>query len=275
MSTPFVGKPRGILRPAPAPGTSDSTRAREPIELERRAPDADLAPFVEHFWTVAWDLAGSPCVREVLPHPSVHIVLERGSSRVAGVVRGRFTRTLEGRGRVFGIKFLPGGFRPWVDFPIARLTDKTASLVEILGEDADSLEGDVFAEATMSAMIGRASTFLRAHLPALDPMAKEVAAIAQRIMTDRSIRMARDVAHAVGRSERALQRLFGEYVGVSPKWVIRRYRLHEAIERIDEGAPPDWAALATDLGYFDQAHFIRDFKALVGKTPGEYLRTPR
>jgi AraC-like DNA-binding protein len=71
-------------------------------------------------------------------------------------------------------------------------------------------------------------------------------------------------------SSRSLQRLFRRYVGVSPKWVLQRYRLHEAAERIAEGRDGDWAATALELGYFDQAHFIRDFKALIGASPAQY-----
>ena len=62
-------------------------------------------------------------------------------------------------------------------------------------------------------------------------------------------------------------------MGVGPKWVIQRYRLHEAVARVQAGRPVAWAALAQDLGYFDQAHFIRDFKAMVGQTPQAYART--
>jgi AraC-like DNA-binding protein len=57
--------------------------------------------------------------------------------------------------------------------------------------------------------------------------------------------------------------------------VIRVYRLHEAVEAIKAGTVVDWAQLALDLGYFDQAHFIRDFKALVGQPPGEYSGSVR
>jgi AraC-like DNA-binding protein len=73
-------------------------------------------------------------------------------------------------------------------------------------------------------------------------------------------------------SKRTLQRLFRQYVGVSPKWIIQRYRLHEAAEQIASGQAENWPALAVDLGYFDQAHFIRDFKAIVGQSPAEYAR---
>jgi hypothetical protein len=61
-------------------------------------PSADLAPFVEHYWSVRWDLA-APEVAETLPHPSVHLVLGDGTAEVVGVMRGRFTTTLTGRGR--------------------------------------------------------------------------------------------------------------------------------------------------------------------------------
>ena len=80
------------------------------------------------------------------------------------------------------------------------------------------------------------------------------------------------LAEEAGVAVRTLQRLFGQYVGVAPKWVINRYRLHEAVERLQSGRNVAWAELALALGYFDQAHFIRDFTQLVGRSPGEYAR---
>jgi hypothetical protein len=64
-------------------------------------------------------------------------------------------------------------------------------------------------------------------------------------------------------------RLFGPR-GVSPKWVMRRARLHEAASRADLGEVVDWARLAVDLGYADQAHLTRDFTATIGVPPGRY-----
>jgi AraC-like DNA-binding protein len=89
------------------------------------------------------------------------------------------------------------------------------------------------------------------------------------ILRDPSLLRVEQLAERLGRSPRALQRLFREYVGVTPKWVLQRLRLHEAAERMMDGAG-DWAALALDLGYFDQAHFINDFRRVVGRSPGEY-----
>ncbi len=81
-----------------------------------------------------------------------------------------------------------------------------------------------------------------------------------------------DLVSVVDTSKRTLQRLFNRYVGVSAKWVIQRYRLHEAIEEIGRGHRVDWVRLAIELGYFDQAHFIKDFKRFAGRTPHEYAR---
>jgi AraC-like DNA-binding protein len=81
-----------------------------------------------------------------------------------------------------------------------------------------------------------------------------------------------ELATEVGLGERALQRLFGEYVGVSPKWVIRRFRLHDAASRLAKAEDVNLTHLAQELGYSDQAHFTRDFKAIVGRSPSDYRR---
>jgi AraC-like DNA-binding protein len=84
-----------------------------------------------------------------------------------------------------------------------------------------------------------------------------------------------DIASARGISVRTVQRLFSEYVGVGPKWVLQRYRLHEALAQLHAGPDTDWAQFALGLGYYDQAHFVRDFRALVGRTPAQYERERR
>jgi AraC-like DNA-binding protein len=96
------------------------------------------------------------------------------------------------------------------------------------------------------------------------------ARIVDRIISDRAVTKVEHVASAFATTRRTLQRLFSRYVGVTPKWVIGRHRLHEAADAIGAGA--DVARLAFELGYFDQAHFIKDFKAVVGVTPAEYAK---
>jgi AraC-like DNA-binding protein len=92
------------------------------------------------------------------------------------------------------------------------------------------------------------------------------------ILANRTILKVDDIVDRHGIGKRNLQKLSREYVGVTPKWVIQRYRLHEAAERLDTAAI-DLSTLAFELGYADQAHFVRDFKAAVGHPPASYLRS--
>ena len=126
------------------------------------------------------------------------------------------------------------------------------------------------AAASDDAMIAGAVDLLRGASPRPDPVAEQVAGLVERITGDPAMRRVADLADVAGMSERRLQRLFAEYVGVPPKWVMRRARLHEAALHADAGAVVDWAALAADLGYADQAHLTRDFTATLGIPPSRY-----
>lgn len=265
MLRPKLVKPRGILHHGVEPSVPG---------YGRYWPSDDLAPFVEHFWTVAWDVA-EPETHEVLPHPSVHLVLEQGNSRVAGVPTGKFTTRLEGKGRVLGTKFRPGGFRPFFGRAVSGLTDSTRLLSEVFGPPGAELETRALACVDPLAAFEVVQKFLRGLDPVPDPTIDLVGRIAERAATDREITRVDHLVHAFGLSARKLQRLFDEYVGVTPKWIIQRYRLHEAAERIAAGTVTDGATLALDLGYADQAHFIRDFKKLVGSSPAEYAKAYR
>ncbi len=263
MVRPKLVPPRGVLYWKPSldmPGYA------------RFWPSEDLAPFVEHFWTVEWN-EPAPSVRQVLPHPSVQMVLEAGASRVAGVHRGRFLTTLEGRGRVLGTKFLPGGFRPFLGRPVSTITGRSLLLEEVFGSTAENLESRALALLEPAAAFEVVEEFLRARNPRPDDAIGRIGRLIERATTDREITRVEQLVHQSGVGLRALQRLFGDYVGVSPKWVIQRYRLHEAAERIAREPGVDGASLAAELGYADQAHFIRDFKRLVGRTPADYARS--
>jgi AraC-like DNA-binding protein len=244
-----------------------------------RVPAApDLAPWVERHWVVAWELpAGRSGAVTLLPHPCVNLVLDRGRLMIAGVGRERFSYELAGRGQVFGVKFRPGAFLPFFGAPVSRLTDRTVPAADVWGAAAAELEaalaGAAPGPAGVAAQVEAAEDFLRRRRPAPDPNVELVGTVVRALLYDRKIARVEDVARRFGMSTRTLQRLFQRYVGVTPKWVLRRYRLHEAAARLAEGAAgaaSTSAEVATELGYFDQSHFIRDFAAAVGVTPVEY-----
>jgi AraC-like DNA-binding protein len=252
----------------------DLRSGRRRFDVARARPSAALADLVEHYWTVSWDLRGrEPHTQHTLPHPSVHLVAERDRSGVMGVLTGRFTRRLEGEGRAFGIRFRPAGFHPFLGAPAATLTDRRVAVAEVFGPDGDRLVAELLAAEGEAGLVAAAEAFLLARPAAPDANVPLVNRVVDQIVADRDVTRVADVTDRTGIGTRRLQRLFATYVGVPPKWVIRRARLHEAVERLDRGDDVDLAFLARELGYFDQAHFARDFRSAVGRPPTAYART--
>ncbi|MEU9505842.1 AraC family transcriptional regulator [Micromonospora sp. NPDC048170] len=256
------------------------------VRFRRRLPAPALRSYVEHYWLIDWELT-EPFAQRVVPHPAVNVVFTRfgdapETAEIAGVGQRLFSITLAGSGRVCGVQFRPGGFRPFWRRPVAELTGQRRPLP--IGPSAADPAGP--APVGASGVVGGGpvcggtddercaalDAFLTAWAPEPDPVADEVIALVQEIRGDRSTLRVDDFARRHGSSVRRLQRLFLEYVGVGPKWVIRRYRLQEAIEQAADG-PQDWASLASDLGYSDQAHLIREFTAVTGTSPAAYVRS--
>jgi hypothetical protein len=160
---------------------------------------------------------------ETLPHPNVHLVLEPGRTRIQGVHTGRFTRVLAGEGGVFGIKFRPGGFRPFLGRPVSTLRNRSAAFCDVFGPGAARLESEIFAHREDAAMLELAERFFAARLPPPDPDVDRIGEIVDGVAADCGITTVEQVAERWQFGKRTLQRLFNEYVGVGPKWVINRY----------------------------------------------------
>jgi AraC-like DNA-binding protein len=260
---PALGQPRGVLRrPPPEAGK---------FRHARLCAATELAPWVDHYWMVSWDLRGlEPRLVESLPHPNVHAVFEEAGSKVWGVSTSKFSRTLEGKSHVFGIKFTPGGFFPFLGRAVSSLANCSISVEQVFGCDVNVLERAVLATENEDEMKAAADVFLLKRIPQADERVNQSRALVERILHEPEILTVDDLATRTGLKVRSLQRIFSQYVGVRPKWVIRRYRLHELLEQMHAGKRLDWAQIALDLGYFDQAHLINDFKSITGYTPTEY-----
>jgi len=252
-------------------GVLHQEAAANRFTLARHEPAADLAAFVDFCWVIRWDLTGQPPHEQsILPHPNVNLAFEDSGAAVYGVDTKIFTRRLTGTGKALGVRFRPGGFRPFFGAPVSTLNDRVVPASDIFGPAAGPALQRVMAAALDDAMIDCASALLRRAAPGPDPVADQVAHIVATITADPALCRVGELAAAFGIPERRLQRLFADYVGVSPKWVMRRARLHEVALRADAGDVVDWAGLATDLGYADQAHLTRDFTATLGVPPSRY-----
>jgi AraC-like DNA-binding protein len=222
---------------------------------------------------IRWDLRGcEPHLAETPPQPNIHAVFQDEGSVVRGVHTNKFSRLLADRAQVFGIKFRPGGIRPFLAGPASSLANRDIPVRQIFGKDVDALEAMLMSSAKEVEKVAAANAFFRARRPEPDKTIALVGQLVGQILENADIKTVNDLAIQTGIGKRSIQRIFNEYVGVSPKWVIRHLRLHEAIERINCGERQEWARLAVELGYFDQAHLINDFKSIVGYSPVEYQK---
>ncbi len=260
-----AGKARGILRRKMAEGR---------MRHFRRDPAPELAPWIMHYWMIHWDLRGcKPHLAENLPHPNVHLIFENGKNGVvSGVQTRRFSRVLDDKSWVFGVKFRAGAFRPFLGKPVLELADRTIPARQVFGSEIKEFETTALSSRPDEEKIAAANQFFLARIPKSERTLALAGELVDLILRDIEIKTVDDLVQRSGIGKRTLQRVFREYVGASPKWVVCRYRLHEVVEQLNSGEELDWAQLALDLGYFDQAHLINDFKALLGCTPAQFAK---
>ncbi|MGY1622998.1 helix-turn-helix domain-containing protein [Geodermatophilus sp. SYSU D00965] len=256
---------RAIVRPAAIPDV---------YRLERLPPSAGLADLVAVFWRVTWDLPpGTSHESLVLSYPAVNLSVEPDGVWVTGPVSGTYRRSLAGAATVTAVRFRPGSFRALAGRPVRELRDRVVPAADLLPLPAD-LAGRVAGAAGLAAARAVLEEWLGAlpHSPVADRA--ELEAAVALIESDRSITRVDHLAERTGFGVRRLQRAFADVVGLPVKQLIRAARLREVAERALVGEV-DWAAVAAELGYSDQAHLVRDFTAAVGTPPARYAREVR
>lgn len=216
---------------------------------------------------------------QVLPHPTVTLTAEFGQKRpetlnesvvVTGVSTQRFDVDVRGQGQVLGIKFRPGGFVEMFGTSGNTLRNRVASAAGLVPQKIYETLANLEPNMKIAHWTARIQRSLLEDLREPEADYQLLLEIITVMLTDRSLIRVGDVERALGIGKRRLQRLFAHYIGVGPKWVLARYRLHDVVTAIDEGYDGPLTDLAATYGWYDQAHFIRDFSALIGTTPSFY-----
>lgn len=243
--------------------------------IHRYAPSAHLTDLVDRYWIPVWSLS-EPSTQSTLQHPVCLVVVSDTYARLYGVAKGRSSVTLEGDGWAVGTMLMPAAGRLVLGRSVAELTDTWIELSDVLpdphlvDEVRAAMAVDPDAPESHLAAIAVVEAWLASHLPVDEP-GLLVNRLVGWLREHPEVTRVDEVAHAVGLSERSLQRLVEQRIGLSPKWLLQRRRLHDAVEALKAGGT-GLAGMAADLGYTDQAHFTHDFRTVTGMTPGEYLR---
>ena len=250
------------------------------IDIQRAQCSPEITRWVEGYWQLRWAMPQQQSyLSQVLPHPTVSLSIEHGDTRdglaaetvvVTGVPARRFEINVRGEGTVFGIKFRPGGFTAMFGIPANALRDLTLPANRLIPQRVNQTLAGLEPTLELSNWTARVDHILATALPPHDPDYELFLKVIKSMLTDRTLLSVSQIEHRVGIGRRKLQRMFSHYGGVSPKWVLSRYRMHDVVTALDDGYDGSLADLAVSFGWYDQSHFVRDFRRYLGVTPGQY-----
>lgn len=242
-----------------------------------------LSKNVECLWLLEgddWQQSTTP--ERLLPDGCVELILNFGdlfrehkeagrlelqpSRFVAGQMTGPVLVSPTGPVQLLGIRFAPGGTLPFFHVPPGELTNRIAPLTDVSGALDRELSGRPYDARGMPEKIGVVESLLLRRMSAKEEKGASLQhAISEIVSSGGQISVDR-LANDLGISGRQLERRFLNEVGIGPKLLCRILRFQQvfrAVEREDK----NWAGIAADCGYYDQAHLIRDFRQFAGQTP--------
>lgn len=249
-------------------------------------PAAEFGRFVRCFWQLEHDGVDAG-IERVVPDGCPEIVFnladpfeqfaETGRRKQPlSIIVGQMSRAVTirptGRVRLFGVRFQPYGLAGVFDDAASTISDRIESVADVFGGATRELEERIFLAVDFESrrMVFESWLRRRMRMRAESAQFAVVAAAADAIERSNGGLRIGDVSKFVNANQRSLERAFGRVLGISPKAFARIVRIQTVLKSI--GGEPAWADLAVAGGFFDQAHFIRDFRALTGVCPSEFYR---
>lgn len=209
-----------------------------------------------------------------MPTGDLDLVIDLGEEQC--VVSGPSTRPFllgtAARREVIGAVFRIGGGGPLLGVPLGELRDRSVPLAELCGSVASELLERPLSASSEEAKLDALEQVLSARLGQIadrpDPVVGRAAAQIARY--PERCRVA-ELAEGLGLSTRRLEQVFSAEVGLTAKAYQRLHRFRQALVGIDRAVEIGWAKFALERGYYDQSHFIGEFRAHAGLTPSQYV----
>jgi AraC-like DNA-binding protein len=244
------------------------------VACAQRIVRGPLSPYIESLWLS--EGYAQPHAREhVLPTGCMDLVMRLdGGGRSSGVISGARSRSIvldtSEPLSVIGVRFKPGGGAPFIRLPAGELQDTSVAPDDLWRDGAARLREQLFEAETSQGKLQTLERFLLARLQGAGHAAVDYAVTQfQRSPTVVSVAT---VVERTGLSPRRFIAAFRDQVGLTPKVFARLCRFRRAIQVLQGRSQVDWVDTAVSCGYFDQSHFIHDFRAFSGMSPSRYLR---
>lgn len=252
-------------------------------------PNQDLTAFIRCYWTLESPKEETPEKQTIVPDGCMEMIfhygdlykqyLDNGNSIIQPrcFVIGQLTRPLDikptGETGIFSIRFHPEGFLPFTTFPIKEMENTAVSLEKLFGKDGEKIEQQIINANSTSDRIKLIEIFLLNRLTDIENIDRIVKSTVETIITANGQLSIDELSRQTNLNRRQLLRKFSSAIGLSPKQLSRTIRLQSALKMLLNDQFSNLAELAYENEYYDQAHFIKDFKEFTGSTPKEFYGT--
>lgn len=249
-------------------------------------PQQDLTSYIKCYWSLESPQEDTPETQTIIPDGCMELIfhygdlykqyLENGKSVIQPrcFVIGQLTRPLRieptGITGIFSVRFHPNGFLPFTTLPIKELENTAVSLERLFGKDGMEIEQKVLQAPSTVERITLVESFLLQRLTNAETVDRIVKSTVETLLTANGQLSIDELSKQTQINRRQLERKFSTTIGLSPKQLSKTVRLQATLKMLLTGQVRSLTALASEGEYYDQAHFIKDFKEFTGLTPKEF-----
>ena len=250
------------------------------------APCSDLAPYIKCYWTLESPKEKTPEKNTIVPDGCMKMIFHYGDPYkhytengnniflprcfVIGQLTGPYEVEPTGETGIFSVRFHPNGFLPFATIAIKEMENTAVSLEKLFGKDGKEIEQKVLNANSTPERIKLVETFLLSRLTDTETIDRIVRSTVETILTANGQLTIDELSKQTNINRRQLERKFSSAIGLSPKQLSKIIRLQATLKMLLSKKFTSLTALAYESEYYDQAHFIKDFKELTGFTPKEF-----
>lgn len=249
-------------------------------------PNEALSTLVKCYWTLESPKEDPPQRQTIVPDGCMEMIFhygdlykqylenDRSIIQPRCFVFGQLTRPLEieptGQTAIFSVRFHPEGFLPFATIPIKEIENKAVPLETLFGEGGQEIAQKILSSSSVSERIKHIEAFLLYRLADSETVDRIVKSTVETILTANGQLSIDELSRQININRRQLERKFSSTIGLSPKQLSKTIRLQATLKMLLSKQFTSLTALAYKGEYYDQAHFIKDFKEFTGLTPKEF-----
>lgn len=249
-------------------------------------PSNELASLIKCYWLFESPKEDTPEKQTIVPDGCMEMIFHHGdlyrqyTGKGNSIIQprcfviGQLTKTFEieptGETAIFSVRFHPDGFLPFATIPIKEMENTAVTLEKLFGEDGKEIEQKILNASSTSERIKFIESFLLKRLMNAETIDRIVKSTVETILTANGQLTIDELSKQMNVNRRQLERKFSSVIGLSPKQLSKTIRLQATLKMLTNKKITSLTDLAYEGEYYDQAHFIKDFKKFTGTTPKEF-----